>query len=52
MRILYHIKCIETIYAARFIYEGYKAAFEDKGHIFRQYTANDDLEKVLCKFNP
>jgi hypothetical protein len=40
------------VYAARFIYEGYKAAFMDKGHEFRPLTAQDDLKEVLEKFEP
>lgn len=52
MRVLYQIPSLETVYAARFIYEGYKDAFEDLGHEFRPLTARDGLEAVLEEFRP
>uniref|UniRef100_A0A7C4XV07 Spore protein YkvP/CgeB glycosyl transferase-like domain-containing protein n=1 Tax=candidate division WWE3 bacterium TaxID=2053526 RepID=A0A7C4XV07_UNCKA len=52
MKILYHINSLETVYAARFIYEGYKTAFKEMGHEFFTYTASDDLEKTLEEVNP
>jgi len=52
MKVLYQIPSLETVYAARFIYEGYKDAFEDLGHAFRPLTSNDDLETVLSEFRP
>lgn len=52
MKILYQIPSLETVYAARFIYEGYKDAFLDKGHEFKPYTANDNLGQILKEYNP
>lgn len=52
MKILYHIPSLETVYAVRFIYEGYKDAFLDMGHDFRPLTSNDNLEQILDEFNP
>lgn len=54
MKVLYNIPSLETIYAARFIYEGYKDAFLDLGHEFRPYTSKDfaNLEKILEEFQP
>jgi spore maturation protein CgeB len=52
VRILYQIPSLETVYAARFIYEGYKEAFIELGHEFNPLTASDNLEKVLDRFYP
>ena len=52
MRVLYQIPSLETVYAARFIYEGYKDAFEDLGHEFRPLTADLDLERLLEDWRP
>jgi spore maturation protein CgeB len=52
VRVLYQIPSLETVYAARFIYEGYKDAFEDLGHEFRPLTAKDDLRAVLDEYRP
>ena len=52
LRILYQIPSLESVYAARFIYEGYRYAFEDLGHKFRPYTSRDNLNKVLDEFRP
>ncbi len=52
MRILFTIPSLESVYAARFIYEGLRNAFKDKGHDFRPFTSNDNLEKLLDSFQP
>lgn len=52
MRILYQIPSLETIYAGRTIYNGYKNAFEDLGHDFRPLTADDDMSLVIDDFLP
>lgn len=52
MKILYHIPSLDTIYAGRSIYYGYKHAFEDMGHEFRPLTADDDQEKVMEEYEP
>lgn len=52
MKILYNIPSTESVYAAKFIYEGYKNAFSDLGHEFRTLTSNDDLSNVLAEYTP
>lgn len=52
MKILYQIPSLETVYAARFIYEGYKAAFIEMGHEFRPLTSNDNFKEVLENYKP
>lgn len=53
MRILYHFPHYKsTIYAYRTIVHGFKNAFEDLGHEFRIYSADDHLEELLSSFNP
>ena len=52
LRILYQIPSLESVYATRFIYEGYRYAFKDLGHKFRPYTSRDNLKKVLDEFRP
>ena len=52
MRIIYQIPSLDTVYAIRFIYEGYKNAFEDLGHQFVSYTANDNLRSLIDTFKP
>ena len=52
MKVLYQINSLESVYAARFIYEGYKDAFLELGHEFRPFTSNDNLEKVLPEYTP
>jgi spore maturation protein CgeB len=52
MRILYQIPSLNTIYAGRTIYFGYKHAFEDLGHRFKPLTSDDDPEQILNEFEP
>ena len=52
MKILFQIPCKETIYATRTIYNAYKAAFIDLGHIFKTLTSDDDCTKVFEEFVP
>lgn len=52
LKILYHIPYPKTVYAGRFIYEGYKAAFRNAGHDFETLTSNHDLSTVLSYFKP
>jgi len=52
MKVLYFFPSEESVYAARFIYEGYKNAFEDIGHEFRTCTSNDNLGSFLNAFEP
>lgn len=52
MKVLYQIPSLNTIYAGRTIYYGYKNAFEDLGYTFRPLTADDNPEKIIENFNP
>jgi spore maturation protein CgeB len=52
LKILYQIPSLETVYAGRFIYEGYKDAFTDLGHQFRPLTSKDDAAAVLEEYRP
>ena len=52
LKILYQIPSLETIYAAKFIYEGYKDAFQDLGYQFKPLTSNDDSKELLKKHKP
>lgn len=52
MKILYTIPSLESVYAARFIYDGLKNAFIDLGHEFRAYTSNDSLDTLLSNYQP
>ena len=47
MNIWYHIPSLDTIYAYRTIYNGFKNAFLDLWHNFYSYTANDKLDDFL-----
>ena len=52
LKILFHIPSLETVYAAGFIYEGYKDAFLELGHEFRPLTSSNDINKVLNIYHP
>lgn len=52
VRVLYNIPSLETVYAARWIYEGYKNAFTSEGHHFKPLTSNDNLKIILDSFKP
>ncbi|MCX6730650.1 MAG: glycosyltransferase, partial [Candidatus Roizmanbacteria bacterium] len=52
LKVLYHIPYPKTVYAGRFIYEGYKAAFKKSGHVFETLTSNHNLSVVLDRFKP
>lgn len=52
MKIIYHMPSLDSIYAQRTIYWGFKHAFEDMGHTFITYTADDDLVKILENTKP
>jgi len=41
-----------TIYATKYIYEGFKHAFEDKGHTFITFTPDHNLEQFLKEHKP
>lgn len=52
MRIMYFVPHLNTIYAGRTIYTGYKHAFLDLGHTFDFLTADDNQEKKVSDFAP
>ncbi len=52
MRVLYHQPSTETVYAGRTIYNGYKHAFIDLGHEWRELTADDDAKTVFDSYQP
>lgn len=52
MNVVYHIPSLDTIYAGRTIYAGYKHAFEDLGHNFYTLTASDNQKEFFDKFHP
>lgn len=52
MNVIYHIPSLDTIYAGRTIYNGYKNAFEDLGHTFIPFTANDSQKELFEKIVP
>ncbi len=52
MKILYQLPSLDTIYAGRTIYNGYKNAFLDMGHLFKTLTASDEMERKFDEFLP
>ncbi len=52
MKIAYHMPSLQNIYAQRTIYFGFKNAFEDLGHSFFTFTADDNLEEFLEQNQP
>jgi spore maturation protein CgeB len=52
MRVLYHILYPEGMGDDRFIYEGYKFAFESAGHTVRPLTERDRFSDVVRDFSP
>jgi hypothetical protein len=52
MNILYNTPFLNTRYAGRSIYYGYKHAFEELGHTFKFLTTEDDLHNIIKEFSP
>ena len=52
MKIAFFLPSKESVYAAKFIHDGYKHAFEDLGHSFFTFTSNDDLDIFLKTHEP
>jgi hypothetical protein len=52
VKILYHFPNIQSVYAQRTIFSGFKNAFVDLGHEFNALTADDNLSEVLETFRP
>ena len=52
MKILYHIPSLDSIYAHRTIYSGFKNAFLDLGHDFQPLTADHNIQQILESYRP
>jgi len=52
MIIAYHFPFPETLNAWRTVYNGYKHAFEDKGHDFHTFSGGEGIEKFLTRTKP
>jgi len=52
MIIIYHIPSLNTIYAGRTIYAGYKNAFEDLGHEFHPLTSIENQSVLFDRVQP
>jgi len=52
LKVLYQIPSLETVYAGRFIYEGYKDAFTNLGHQFQPLTSKDNSTTVFKNYKP
>jgi hypothetical protein len=52
LSIAYHIPSLDTIYAGRTIYFGYKHAIEALGHKLITITSNDNFSTMLDKHTP
>lgn len=52
MKILFFVPHLNTIYAGRTIYNGYKNAFLDLGHEFKFLTTDDFQSKVYAEYKP
>ena len=52
MKVLYQIPSLDSIYAHRTIYHGFRNAFIELGHEFRPFTADDNLAGVLEDYRP
>jgi spore maturation protein CgeB len=52
VKVLYHIPSLDSIYAHRTIYHGYRNAFLDLGHEFQPFTLDHRLDEVLQHYRP
>jgi spore maturation protein CgeB len=52
MKILYHIPYTETTRAERWIYEGWKNAWQELNHQFYEFKDGDNLAKKVDKIKP
>ena len=52
LKVLFQVPHVNTIYAGRTIFSGYKNAFIDLGHEFRSLTSADNHTKVFEEFSP
>lgn len=52
MKVLYNFPSLNTVYAGRTIYNGYKNAFEDLGHQFKPFTLQDDCQPAFDEYQP
>ena len=52
LKILFHLPNPYSIYAGRTIYFGYKHAFEDLGHEFKELTPDSNQKQLFEKYKP
>ena len=52
MKVLFHIPSVETVYAMRSIYHGFKNAFNYSGDVFKTLDQNVNFETILNEFKP
>lgn len=52
MKVLFHIPSVETVYAMRSIYHGFKNAFNHSGDVFKTLDQNVKFERILNEFKP
>lgn len=52
MKVTYHMPFLNTIYAGKYIYNGYKNAFEDLGHEFTTWTSQDNSKTLFESYKP
>lgn len=52
LTVVYHIPSLNVINAGRTIYAGYKNAFEDLGHVFIPFTAEDNQRALFERVKP
>ena len=52
MKILFQIPSLDTIYAGRNIFYGYKHAFEDLGHSYKPFTLDSNPYELFDAYRP
>ncbi len=52
MKVIFQVPHLNTIYAGRTIYSGYQMAWEDLGHEFKFFTAQEDQKTLFENFEP
>ena len=52
MKVLYYIHHLNTTGADRWIYEGWRDAFKDLGHEFKELTIYDNMRRLALDFKP
>lgn len=52
MKVLYHLPSVHSMYAGRFIAQGYQDAFTDLGHVFRLVGNTENVLRVAEEYSP